>query len=405
MRRQSLCLIALLAALALPSGALAAQTPTLTGTVTAISPSSLTIQAAGRPTGMIATMIATADAITKRDYPYVWAGGHAQAGVPSTGSPGPGYNGHRVGFDCSGSVTAVLAGAGLWPAGSPVPGDADVIGQLLQDHLIAPGAGTAPDEVTLYDHPGVHIFMNINGRFFGTSDGGGGNSKGGPSWLDDGAFDAADRAFKRYHVLPSVLNDTAYGQSFTFQLGPNAAITTGFVLGDDVQVGYRQAGNGTMTARTLGYAGAVTTDGIVTSTAADGSSFRIDTAHGQGLTLSVGDLTSLVSGLQIGDKIDVTYTKTHGTLTARAVTVTAPPAASQVTGSISSIAADLSSFTLQTPGGRAMTFSTGGDTSIVANVSVGDEVLVTYVRSGGGNLTAHQVASAKTGTNNRGDGS
>ena len=55
--------------------------------------------------------------------------------------------------------------------GSGVPNDAGVISYLRQRGEIAPGAGDGPQEVTLYDDPDVHIFMNINGRFFGTSDG------------------------------------------------------------------------------------------------------------------------------------------------------------------------------------------------------------------------------------------
>ena len=152
------------------------------------------------------------------DYPYVWGGGHATAGVASVGlRGGPGANGRRIGFDCSGSVAAVLAAGGLWPAGGGVPGDLGVIQQLLAEHLIAPGPGRTPTEVTLYDEPGVHIFMNINGRFFGTSDGaGGGSRKGGPGWLDDGAPDAYSRAFRQYHVLPGVLRDsTIYGHTYT----------------------------------------------------------------------------------------------------------------------------------------------------------------------------------------------
>ena len=62
----------------------------------------------------------------------------------------------------------MLADAGVWPAGSGVPADNGVIAQLRSEHLIARGTGT----VTLYDGPGVHIFMSIEGRFFGTSDGG-----------------------------------------------------------------------------------------------------------------------------------------------------------------------------------------------------------------------------------------
>lgn len=43
-----------------------------------------------------------AASIDAKHYPYVWGGGHGSAGVPSGG-----------GFDCSGSVCAVLAAAGL----------------------------------------------------------------------------------------------------------------------------------------------------------------------------------------------------------------------------------------------------------------------------------------------------
>lgn len=88
-------------------------TGSATGTVVAVSSSSFTIQTAGRRIGVVNAMSAAANGITRRDYPYVYGGGHAQAGTPSIGIRGPGYNGRRVGFDCSGSVAAVLASAGL----------------------------------------------------------------------------------------------------------------------------------------------------------------------------------------------------------------------------------------------------------------------------------------------------
>lgn len=219
----------------------------MTGKITYISASAVTVQTPGKSVGVIKALTATANAITAKDYPYVWAGGHAQAGTPSVGTKGPGYNGRRKGYDCSGSVAAALAGAGLWPSGSPVPGDAGVIAQLLRAHVIAPGAGTAPTEVTLYDDPGVHIFMNIDGRFFGTSDGGGGNSEGGPAWLDDGAWDASSSKYKRYHVLASVLaNKTNSGQSFTFETRAEPASALGGVLGETVRITYAAASNGSM---------------------------------------------------------------------------------------------------------------------------------------------------------------
>jgi len=157
----------------------AAQGATLTGTVSLTGAASFTIQTPGQPVGVVAALTAAANRLTRADYPYVYGGGHAQAGVASVGIRGRGHNGRRVGFDCSGSVAAVLEGAGLWPSGAGVPSDAGVVAELLRDGVIARGAGRGPVEVTLYDRPGVHIFMNIDGRFFGTSDGGGGGNRRG----------------------------------------------------------------------------------------------------------------------------------------------------------------------------------------------------------------------------------
>jgi hypothetical protein len=223
----------------------------LTGTVTDIGGTGLTIQTPGRQIGLIAAMTTAADALAADDYPYVWGGGHGVAGVASIGMKGgPGANGRRRGFDCSGSVAAVLEAAGLWPAGYGVPNDAGVIQQLLTDGVIERGPGTTPEAVTLYDRPGVHIFMNIDGRFFGTSDGagGGGNTNGGPGWLADGAPDASSRRFKRYHLLPAVLRDkTAYGHIFGFQF-VDGELALAALVGDQVSVTYQQLANGSMLA-------------------------------------------------------------------------------------------------------------------------------------------------------------
>ena len=254
-------LLSLLVAVASSSGSTVAaatgstpQSGSLSGTVTVLGGTGLTIQTPGRQVGLIAAMTNAADALTAADYPYVWGGGHAVVGVASIGiKGGPGANGRRRGFDCSGSVAAVLQAAGLWPAGAGVPSDAGVIKQLLADGVIARGAGTTPTEVTLYDHPGVHIFMNIDGRFFGTSDGagGGGDAKGGPGWLADGAPDASSRAFKEYHVLPSVLRDkTAYGHLFGFEFG-DQSLALSAMIGDKVTISYEQLANGSMVATAM----------------------------------------------------------------------------------------------------------------------------------------------------------
>ncbi len=312
MRRLVAHLAVLGCAAFMPGAALAAQPRSthgaISGKITYVDPGALTLQTGGRRVGVINAMTATANAIASHDYPYVYGGGHAQAGVASIGIKGPGYNGRRIGYDCSGSVAAVLAGAGLWQPGSGVPNDAGVISQLLQQRLIARGAGTAPDEVTLYDDPGVHIFMNINGRFFGTSGGGGGNPKGGPGWLNDGAPDASTSSYKRYHVLPSVLRTkTTYGQSYTFQTSANPSLAYGAEAGEQVHVSYSETTAGSMTATAIAYAGATTAGGTVTAIAPDGSSLTIQTAAGQPLTFSTSLVTALLGGLQVGDGVEVTY--------------------------------------------------------------------------------------------------
>src|SRR5947209_5282706 len=308
MRRVTLILGVLLCALAIPTSAIGARPPAAavanaghqvrgqaTGTITALGGSWFTIQTSGRRIGVINALIAAANAVRRGNYSYVWGGGHEEAGVPTRA-------GRKLGYDCSGSVAAVLAGAGLWAPGSGVPNDAGVIAQLMGEHLIARGAGTAPTEVTLYDHPGVHIFMNIDGRFFGTSDGGGGGSpKGGPGWLYDGAWDAYNRAFKQYHIVPSVLRDkTTYGHTLTFQTN-DWSLLQAFALGDRVQVNYTSRGSGIMVAPSLTWAGAVTTAGEVSSVSADGSTFSILTPRGRSLSFSSGSALQATGELALGE--------------------------------------------------------------------------------------------------------
>jgi hypothetical protein len=249
------------------AGASTSSSATVSGPITELGSSWFTLQTAGRRVGVINALTDSANSITAANTPYVWAGGHAQAGVASIGSRGPGSTGRRRGFDCSGAVAAVLAGAGLWPSGAGVPPDNGVIAELLARHLIAPGVGTAPDAVTLYDDPGVHIFMNIDGRFFGTSDGaGGGDPAGGAGWLADGAADATNPAYRKYHVLPAVLAQrTSYDNDDTFQVpaGGRFAATQGnalgislgelstadLLVGERVSVSYRTSSTG---ARVIG---------------------------------------------------------------------------------------------------------------------------------------------------------
>jgi hypothetical protein len=276
--------------------------------------------------GVINAMTATATRITRQDYSYIWGGGHAEAGIASVGIRGPGYTGRTSGYDCSGSVAAVLAGGGLWPAGGGVPNDAGVISELLAEHIIARGPGTGASEVTLYDDPGVHIFMNIDGRFFGTSDGAGGGSKmGGPGWLDDGAADVFDHVFRQYHILPSVLrNRTSYGHDLTFQITADPTLAAAVALGDRIHVGYSYAAAGRMMLVALSYVGSRTASGVVTSLSS--GAIVITPAAGAPLTLSVPGYGSLLSAIVTGDTVSITYTDLNGVVLLRSAQVIAQPA-------------------------------------------------------------------------------
>jgi hypothetical protein len=240
----------------------AADPGSASGTVSAIGPwqTTLTIQLHARRMSMVGALQHAADDVTARDYPYVWAGGHEAAGVASTGGIKPRRGRHPkqppIGFDCSGAVAAVLAGAGLWTPGTEVPNDADLVTALLRAHLLARGAGSGPTEVTLFDKAGVHVFMRIDGRYFGTSDGLAGNAtqpNGGAGWLDDGAPDTHSRAYKSYHVKPAVLAGTAlYGPSLTFAIPPSGdGLVDGVSVGDRIRVTYRTGSDGSLTARAV----------------------------------------------------------------------------------------------------------------------------------------------------------
>ena len=280
------------------------------GTVVSLGLSSLTIRTGGRRMSIVRALTAAADLVARGDYPYVYGGGHAQAGTASIGIKGPGYNGRRVGFDCSGSVGAVLAGAGLLAAGMPVPNDAGIIAELRQAKLIVPGVGHGPGAVTFYDRPNVHIFMSIDGHDFGTSDGGTGNPaqrNGGAGWLDDGAPDAASRRFKPYHLVGLALSaTTVYGPTLTFGTGRAYDLLGGVTVGDELRVSYTRDGKGVLTATAIAYDGATTVTATIAAIAGDQSSVTLQTSDGHTLTLATAD-PRLLDWLGVGDQVSVTY--------------------------------------------------------------------------------------------------
>ncbi|MGH2844209.1 MAG: hypothetical protein ACRDKL_11610 [Solirubrobacteraceae bacterium] len=333
---------------------------TVSGAVTAYGGGQITVQTPGAAVGVINAMTVAANRVAAQRLPYVWGGGHGQVGVPSIGARGPGFNGRRIGYDCSGAVAAVLAAAGVWPGGSGVPNDAGMVRYLLRHHLIVPGAGVGPREVTLYDDPGAHIFMNIDGRFWGTSDGGAGaNPRGGPGWLDDGAYDATQRQYRRYHFRAALLGArTSAAYSLTFGLGSALQSLPGLGVGTHVSVAYTTSRFGTMVAGSINYTAppasttttttttttpppTATAAGAVTAIAAGNASFTILVSGGQPMIFQVSPGSSVaqqLSAYQIaaGATVTVTYsgssTAPSGagsvgapTLTAVSVTVNSPP--------------------------------------------------------------------------------
>ena len=112
-------------------------------------------------------MIAYATKITTDQYPYVWGGGHAHAGTPSTGEPGAGYDGTKVGFDCSGLVGALFAAVGLGlKLGDPIGNNDSLITQLTNAGVLQSGQGDPTLECTVFNIPGQHIYARLCGQYF-----------------------------------------------------------------------------------------------------------------------------------------------------------------------------------------------------------------------------------------------
>lgn len=108
--------------------------------------------------------------IHDKKYPYVWGGGHANAGTPDRGTgrdPG-------IGYDCSGSVAAVLVAGGWWERGASVP-RSDALGARFR-----PGRGKY---ITIWSNA-IHVFMefHLNGKHDGENTKHFGTGRWGKSW-------------------------------------------------------------------------------------------------------------------------------------------------------------------------------------------------------------------------------
>lgn len=123
-------------------------------------------------------MITRAAEISNKNYPYSWGGGHQHVGTPSIGQPGgPAGSSGVNGFDCSGSVLAVLAAGGFVPTGSSFGSSGEML--HVYGHIGESGPGPKNKGVTIYANA-THEWMTINGRYFST--GWNKNPAGGAGW-------------------------------------------------------------------------------------------------------------------------------------------------------------------------------------------------------------------------------
>lgn len=128
--------------------------------------------AGGATTPGLDQAYATAQAIHAKRFPYVWGGGHARCGVPDDGhghllqGPVDPRTAGDVGFDCSGSTCAVLAGGGM---GFEQGGGVDVSGTIAA-RWGEPGEG---EHLTVWASE-IHVWMEFKTsqgpQHFGTGD-------------------------------------------------------------------------------------------------------------------------------------------------------------------------------------------------------------------------------------------
>jgi hypothetical protein len=111
------------------------------------------------PTGRLGRLIASANRIDRRHYPYLWGGGHNPQFAPTGG-----------GYDCSGSWSRILHDAGF---GNP---------PMTSTEFMAWGEPGPGKHVTIYADA-AHIYGTISGRAWGTS---GMNPGGGAGWFNPG---------------------------------------------------------------------------------------------------------------------------------------------------------------------------------------------------------------------------
>jgi hypothetical protein len=134
--------------------------------------------------------------------------------------------------------------------------------ELKSRGLIAPGPGSGPDQVTLYDHPGKTIEMSINGRIYGV----GGDSKGGPGWVDNSLVSKSD--LREYHILPRALHaghSDSYDVTFSYRLtAAQYKISKELTVGAKVSLSYSNGALGMLELNSISNIGGTPFSGKTT---------------------------------------------------------------------------------------------------------------------------------------------
>jgi hypothetical protein len=163
----------------------------------------------------IARMLAEATRLTDANDGYLYGGGHTTLGVATNGC-----------FDCSGSVSAVLGAGGFLTS----PQSSESIIQALGKSVL-PGKGSGTPECTIWCDPHTHVFMSLNGQYFGTSVGGTNaqdtrvnGTDAGPSFYVRGtpAPNTTQSGFKPYHIPTTLLTTPTASVSGTPATAPSA---------------------------------------------------------------------------------------------------------------------------------------------------------------------------------------
>lgn len=141
--------------------------------------------------------------IDAKKYHYSYGGGHEHVGHPSVHHEHSDGTGPEVlGYDCSGSVAAALAGGGFLPEGSSVGGSGSFGSLKRAGWEDGPAPSGVSPSVTIYYNP-EHAWLSINGEYFSTS---GSNPNGGAGFKSGNGGEDTGR-FSAMHLSVRALNE------------------------------------------------------------------------------------------------------------------------------------------------------------------------------------------------------